>query len=199
MSKVNILDKRFGRLLVIEDLNKTKNESAIWLCQCDCGNLIEVQGRSLRYGNTKSCGCLHKEITRKIGLSNVKHGDKTVKNPSRLYIIWISMKDRCFNPKEPAFKYYGGRGITICSEWKNDYSAFKFWAILNGYQDNLVIDRINHNGNYESNNCQWLTKAENAKKRWSDNKNCYETYVEGKLLPEKKEEVNEANRKNKSK
>ena len=177
MDKINLLNKKFGRLLVIKDLNKTKNESAIWLCKCDCGKLTEVRSRCLKFGKTKSCGCLLKEAWRKIGLSHIKHGDKTAKNPARLYIIWISIKDRCFNLKEPAFKYYGGRGITICPEWKNNYLAFKKWALSSGYKNNLTIDRVDNNGNYEPTNCQWLTKRENAKKRWSDNKYFYQTYV----------------------
>jgi hypothetical protein len=188
MSKINMLNKKFGRILVIKDLYKTKNESAIWLCKCDCGTLVEIQGRSLRSGYTRSCGCLQREVTRQMGLNHKKHGDKSMRNPARLYIIWTSIKDRCFNPKEPAFKYYGGRGISMCSEWKNNYQAFKFWAILNGYQENLTIDRINSNGDYEPKNCQWLTKSENTKKRWSDNKMLYRTYTEGKLLVEGRKE-----------
>jgi len=187
MDKINLLNKKFGRLLVIKDLNKTKNESAIWLCKCDCGKLTEVRSRCLKFGKTKSCGCLLKEAWRKIGLSHIKHGDKTTKNPARLYIIWISIKDRCFNPKEPAFKYYGGRGITICPEWKNNYLAFKKWALSIGYENNLTIDRIDNNGNYEPTNCQWLTKRENTKKRWSDNKYFYRTHLEGRLLTAKTE------------
>lgn len=83
----------------------------------------------------------------------------------KLYSIWQGMKKRCYYPKDVCFNRYGGRGISICSEWTNNYQAFKFWAILNGYQNGLTIDRIDNDGNYEPNNCQFLTMSENLKKR----------------------------------
>lgn len=181
-----MVGKRFGRLKVISDQNKTKHESAIWLCKCDCGTLVEIEGRSLRFGSTKSCGCLQKEVTRQMGLNHKKHGDKSIRNPARLYITWISMKDRCYNPKEPAFKYYGGKGIKVCSEWLTNYPVFKKWALTSGYQDNLTIDRIDSNGNYCPSNCHWLTKSENAKKRWQKGYRYYQAYIEGRLLTDGK-------------
>ena len=84
------------------------------------------------------------------------------------------MKARCYNQKTIAYKNYGKRGIIVCKEWESNYQRFKFWATLNGYQDNLTIDRINNNGNYEPSNCQFLTKSDNSKKRFQD-KNHYDS------------------------
>lgn len=92
----------------------------------------------------------------------VKHGKKN----TRLYRIWLQMKNRCFNIRTNRYKDYGGRGITICDEWKNDFTKFYDWSILNGYQKNLTIDRINNDGNYEPSNCRWVTvKIQNRNSR----------------------------------
>lgn len=120
-----------------------------------------VPARHLKNGAIKSCGCLLREATSK---RRYKHGESNGRLVTRLYIIWTNMKRRCFYPKDINFHRYGGRGITVCPEWRNNYSLFRFWAILNGYQNNLTIDRINNDGNYEPDNCQWLTKPENSRK-----------------------------------
>ena len=104
-------------------------------------------GSNLKNGNTKSCGCLHK-----------KHGMAR----SRIYKIWINMKSRCYNINTKSYKDYGRKGIRVCSEWKNDFKNFYDWAILNGYKDNLTIDRINVNENYKPSNCRWVNKKEQA-------------------------------------
>ena len=143
--------KRFGRLIVI-DLHERATPTK-WLCKCDCGNKIIVSGNNLKSGNTQSCGCLFKEV-HKIG--NPKH---KLYN-TRIYKIWCGMKDRCYSKKHQAYSLYGGRGITICDEWKNNVVEFYNWAIANGYQDYLTIDRIDNNSNYEPNNCRWVTKNE---------------------------------------
>ena len=154
MNSNNLVGKRFGRLVVIRDSGKRKRREIAWLCICDCGNTLESRGPNLRLGNTRSCGCLN--------IENIyKHGDAT-NGPTRLYRIWVAMKQRCNNLNYQSYKYYGKRGIKVCKDWINNYSAFKFWAILNGYQDNLTIDRIENNGNYEPSNCQWITASENS-------------------------------------
>lgn len=92
------------------------------------------------------------------------------KSYTRLYNIWRTMKSRCFNPNNPQYKNYGGRGITVCKAWDNSFEVFEKWALSHGYTDNLTIDRIDNNGNYTARNCQWITRSENSSKRKEDNK-----------------------------
>jgi hypothetical protein len=160
----DIVGQKFGRLTVIEDSGKRhKDYEVLWVCICSCGTKKEIRGDHLKSGNTKSCGCLRKE-------KNVflfKHGDaKKIKGLRvvRLYRIWNGMKARCLIKNHPQYHRYGGRAIRICRLWLNNYMAFKTWALSHGYQENLTIDRINNNGNYTPENCQWITKSENTRK-----------------------------------
>lgn len=131
----------------------------MWECKCDCGNIVFTSTNSLKRNNTKSCGCLQKEkaaasgrsSSTTHGLSRDEKGKKT-----RLYRIWTGIKTRCFNPNVKEFSRYGGRGITLCEEWK-DFKVFHDWAVANGYQDDLSIDRQNLDGNYQPDNCKWVT------------------------------------------
>ena len=150
---IDLTGQKFGRLTVIERADNTKQGQAKWLCQCDCGRKTVVMGKSLRNGNTKSCGCLQKET---IGYKRTIHGQTN----TRFYRIWCGMKSRCYNKKNPHFHLYGGRGIKVCNEWLKDFQTFYDWAIANGYADNLTLDRINVNGNYEPSNCRWITRKE---------------------------------------
>lgn len=158
----NLTGKRFGRLTALEDSGERKSCHIVWRCMCDCGKITPVIGTDLKSGHTKSCGCLRIDALKKI---TYKHGGGSSKSINRLYRIWINMKGRCYNSVNKAYKYYGERGIKVCDEWRNNYSLFRFWALLNGYQENLTIDRIDNDGNYKPSNCQFITQSENTKKR----------------------------------
>ncbi len=147
MGLVDLTGKRFGRLTVIRRDGEDKFLQAMWLCECDCGIKVRVRGRGLRTGNTKSCGCYRNEATI---ATHTTHGMRH----SRIYNVWHTIKARCFNENNPSYHLYGGRGITVCDEWR-EFVPFYEWAMANGYEENLSIVRINNDGNYEPSNCRW--------------------------------------------
>ncbi len=152
----NLIGKTYGRLTVISYSEKNKYNRSMWLYKCECGNSKIISSNSLQQGHTKSCGCLDKE--KHISSPNrTTHGECG----TRLYRIWQAMKNRCSNPNSPDYKrYYGGKGVTICDNWKYNYWTFRNWAVLHGYKENLSIDRIDPNGKYEPSNCRWATAKE---------------------------------------
>lgn len=169
MKKLNLKGKRFGRLVAIKETKKRDSRGyVVWLCKCDCGKEKTARSSHLLNKGIKSCGCLRKDVGKAnihYAIANVfKHG----RSETRLHQIWRGMKQRCLNPKKNGYKNYGGRGIKVCQEWIESFSSFYSWAITNGYLKTLDIDRIDNDGNYEPFNCQWITKSENIRKRWSD-------------------------------
>lgn len=135
-------------LLTVLHLDKIQSGHEYYWFKCECGNVKSIRGHSVYSGGTKVCGCLRGKTETHGGFYE------------RLYGIWANMKDRCFNEKHKSFERYGGRGIVVCEDWKNDYSGFRDWSLNNGYKQGLSIDRINNDGNYEPNNCRWATRSQ---------------------------------------
>lgn len=148
-----IIGQRFGKLTVISRHGTHKRGGALWKCQCECGNECIAKTSDLTRGSTTSCGC-----------NRGKHH----MTDTRLYRIWKGMKSRCYYPNNDNYDYYGGRGIEICEEWRDNFEEFRNWALQNSYNDDLSIDRIDVDGNYEPSNCRWVdwkTQCNNRRPR----------------------------------
>ena len=153
---IDMTGQHFGKLTVISCAGKEtyKDGRAFykWNCVCECGNNCVADGLSLRQGRTVSCGCIRRNYATKHGLS---------KTP--IYGVWTNMKSRCFNPNATEYENYGGRGISVCETWKNDFESFYRWAIQNGYSDGLEIDRIDNDAGYCPENCRFVSRTENLR------------------------------------
>src|SRR6266496_181615 len=155
--KSNLIGKKFGRLFV-ESKAPSKYKTSYWNCRCDCGVTKTVQSSALIQGATKSCGCLQREM---VTARKFKHGHNTRANgalSSRTYQSWLSMIQRCTNQNLKCYKYYGGRGITVCERWRQSFE--NFIEDMGERPPGLSLERINNDGHYEPSNCKWATRAE---------------------------------------
>lgn len=176
----DLTGQKFDRLTVIKRAGTSKSGKVLWLCECSCGerNQITTTTSNLITGNTKSCGCLAKESASRTGKANTIHGD----TDTRLYRIFRGMKDRCYNSKNKDYARYGGRGIKVCEEWLNDYITFKKWAISNGYQEDLTIERKDFDKDYCPENCEWISMSQQQRNKSSNRVMTYNG--ESKILVE---------------
>ena len=144
---------QYSRLTVIKRaaVPQPKDKQAVWECLCECGNTIIAKGGYLQSGQTKSCGCLRSDSSRE---RQYKHGGK--KTPT--YEIWKSMKARCYNSNDKQYADYGGRGIAVCEEWREDYA--QFLADMGARPEGRSIERINNDLGYSKDNCKWATQIE---------------------------------------
>lgn len=181
MGKIkDMTNMRFERLTVIERAPDRVQENGrrriMWHCKCDCGNEVNVSGEDLRSGHTRSCGCIHSE---QLADRNRTHDH----SQDRLYKVWNGIKKRCYNINSKDYKNYGGRGISVCEQWKFDYNVFREWAYNNGYDENAkhgqcTLDRIDVNGNYCPENCRWV---DNKRQQRNKQNTLYLEY-DGKLM-----------------
>lgn len=179
MRTIDETGNRYGRLTVICRAGSNKKGIALWLCKCDCGGKTIARGSKLRRGETKSCGCFEQE-------TRVRNGHKRMQlthgmSQSRLYGVWAGMKKRCTNPSHPHYNDYGGRGISVCAEWADSFSAFAEWALSHGYDENApkgkcTLDRIDPDGDYCPKNCRFADMVVQQNNR-RDRSNDVQVYI----------------------
>lgn len=155
--RLDLVGQTFG-LLTVQSFAYYSREKkkAYWNCICKCGKQTVVSTLCLRHGDTKSCGCYGDLVRKKFGGHHITHSY----SHHPICNTYYNMKGRCCNKNDDAYKNYGGRGIKVCDEWLNNSSAFVEWSLSNGWKEGLTLDRIDVNGNYEPNNCRWITRKE---------------------------------------
>lgn len=154
--------QKFYRWTILHRIEKTRPVKC--LCKCECGNIRTVFYANIKKGLSKSCGCYKSEVTiiRNKTVKRIKHGKKH--HP--IYAAWLNLRSRCNYKKHKSFHRYGGRGIKLCEGWE-EFIHFYNWSITHGWKEHLTIDRIDNDGNYCPENCQWITKSENSHKKRS--------------------------------
>ena len=157
---IDLTNKTFGRLKVLNRENNSISGQVIWKCKCICNKIINVQGGNLKSKQTTSCGCYRDEVTSKRSTS---HG----MTKSSEFISWSAMLSRCINQNDPAYNRYGGRGIVVCDRWKDSFENF-YEDMGPKPSDKHSIDRISVDGNYEPNNCKWSNSKDQARNRRSN-------------------------------
>lgn len=158
---IDITGQKFGRLTVIRQKGNTKRGNSLWLCRCNCSNEMEVivRGVDLRKDRVRSCGCLQKEVTKQ---RSTKHGHNSNGQVSLTYHSWTGIIQRCTNINYIEYRYYGGRGITVCKRWRKFENFLEdMGETPKGHQ----VDRINNDGNYCKSNCRWVTPKQNSRNR----------------------------------
>ena len=153
----NLAGQRFGRLTVLLDGGSDHHGTRQWECRCDCGNSHIARGSSLYSGHTQSCGCLHVE---KSAEARTVHGQSPRGHKNSVYNAWLSMKQRCYNPKNPRYKNYGKRGISVCKRWLNSFQAFA--DDMGPKPPGLTLERTNNDKGYCKSNCVWASYADQS-------------------------------------
>lgn len=157
----DLTGNKYGKLTVISRAANIRGRTA-FRCLCECGGECIVTSDSLKQGKTKSCGCIRKTGNRK------SHG----MSHSKIYNSWRAMHERCRLKTHKEYKNYGGRGIKVCEEWRS-FEPFYQWSLKNGYSEGLTIDRIDVDGNYEPQNCRWITIQQQQKNKQKKRGKCF--------------------------